>query len=121
MTRDAATTERLRTLITKLELLTEKGQLHWERQTGSAHRYARLNNNLFILGPAAPLTQKHTARYLFVTPFDSPDCIEVNSEDHDLGALVMSLVKAVETASRNQPATDPFAINQEFLDRLAEL
>lgn len=121
MARDAATTDRLRNLITKLESLTKQGQLPWERQAGSAHRYARLNNNLLILGPAAPLTDKHVSRYLFVTPFDSPDCIEVNSDDPELGELVMRLVQEVEAASRNQPTTDPFAINQGLLDRLAEL
>jgi hypothetical protein len=54
--------------------------LHWERQQGSAHRYARWNNNLLILGPA-DVDDKRVPRYLFITPFDSPDCIEANSED----------------------------------------
>ena len=121
MTRDAATTERLRNLITKLEWLTENGDLHWERQVGSAHRYARLNNNLLILGPAAPVSDKHVPRYLFVTPFDSPDCVEINSDDPELGALVMRLVQDVEAASHEQPAIDPFAVNGQLLDRLGKL
>jgi hypothetical protein len=118
MTRDPAMTERLRQLIARLESLTESGQLHWERQAGSAHRYARLNNNLLILGPASPISEKDIARYLFITPFDSPDCIEVNSDDADLGANVMNLVKAVEETSRHEPATDPFAITEQLLERI---
>src|ERR1041385_5766952 len=118
MVRDTAKTERLRNLISKLETLTENGQLHWERQSGSAHRYARLNNNLLILGPAAPVTESHVPRYLFITPFDSPDCIEINSDDAELGAAVLKLVQEVEVITQNQSVTDPFAINLEFLNRL---
>jgi hypothetical protein len=121
MPRDPATTERLRNLITKIEWLTENGDLHWERQLGSAHRYARWNNNLLILGPAAPLTDTQVARYLFVTPFDSPSCIEINSDDQELGALVKRLVQEVETISRSTPERDPFSINEEVLERLESL
>ena len=85
MDRDAATTDRLRNLISRIESLTEKGELHWERQVGSAHRFARWNNNLLILGPAAPLSEMSVPRYLMITPFDSPDCIEINSDDAELG------------------------------------
>jgi hypothetical protein len=118
MGRDSATSERLRNLITKIQSLTESGGLHWERQLGSAHRYARLNNNLLILGPATPLSDTSVPRYLFVTPFDSPDCIEINSDDADLGAAVMKLTREVETASKNEAPTDPFAINDQLLERL---
>jgi len=117
MTQDAATTDRLRRFIEQLSALTEKNELHWERQLGSAHRYARLDNNLLILGPAAPMSSK-VPRYLFITPFDSPDCIEVNSDDTDLGAAVLKLVQEVEVITQNQPTTDPFAINVDFLNRL---
>jgi hypothetical protein len=55
---------------------------------------------------------------LFITPFDSPDCIEINSNDDDLGADVMRLVKEVEANVGNEPETDPFAINYDFLNRL---
>src|SRR6184192_792687 len=103
MDRNPATTERLRQLIVKLDAQTASGELHWERQAGSAHRYARLNNNLLILGPATPLSEKKTPRYLFITPFDSPDCIEVNSDDEELGASVLELVKTVEDRSQNEP------------------
>ncbi len=103
MGRDSATSERLRNLITRIESLTESGELHWERQLGSAHRYARLNNNLLILGPATPLSDTSVPRYLFITPFDSPNCIEINSD---------------ETASSNEPPTDPFAIDDQLLERL---
>lgn len=118
MGRDSATSERLRNLIMKIESLTESGKLHWERQFGSAHRYARLNNNLLILGPATPLSDTSVPRYLFITPFDSPDCIEINSDDAELGAAVMKLTQEVETASENESPTDPFAINDQLLARL---
>jgi hypothetical protein len=117
MDRDPKRTERLRTLIDKLESLTSTGQLRWERQAGSAHRYARWNDNLLILGPAAPLSEA-VPRYLFITPFDSPNCIEINSDDAELGAAVTKLVQLVEQASRTEPATDPFAITDQLLERL---
>jgi hypothetical protein len=118
MGRDAATTDRLRNLIAKLQSLTESGGLHWEKQSGSAHRYARWNNNLVILGPATPLSDTSVPRYLFITPFDSPDCIEINSEDDELGTAVIALAQEVETASKDEPATDPFAITDQLLERL---
>lgn len=118
MGRDAATTDRLRNLISRIESQTESGGLHWERQAGSAHRYARLNNNLLILGPADPASKHGVPRYLFVTPFDSPDCIEINSDDAELGAAVLKLVQAVETASKNEPPADPFSISADLLERL---
>src|SRR6266852_8154803 len=114
MGRDAATTDRLRNLISRIKSQTESGALHWERQIGSAHKYARLNNNLLILGPAQPTSDHSVPRYLFVTPFDSPDCIEINSDDAELGPAVMKLVAEVETASKNEPATDPFAITDQL-------
>ena len=118
MDRDSKTTERLRSIIAKLRVLTTSGQLHWERQAGSAHRYARWNNHLVILGPAAPISDPGIPRYLFITPFDSPDCIEVNSDDAELGPAVMILVKEVEQASRTEGATDPFAVTEQMLERL---
>ena len=118
MTRDAATTDRLRRLIDQVTSLTERQELHWERQSGSAHRYARLNNHLLILGPAMPMTGSNVPRYLFITPFDSPQCIEINSDDIDLGAAVLKLVQEVEVITQTQPTTDPFAIDDEFLNRL---
>jgi hypothetical protein len=92
--------------------------VHWEKQVGSAHRYARWNNNLVILGPSTPLSDTSVPRYLFITPFDSPDCIEINSDDADLGAAVMKLAQEVETISKNEPATDPFAVTVQLLERL---
>ncbi len=121
MVRNSATTERLRNLISKIEAATKSGELHWERQAGSAHRYARLNNNLLILGPSAPVSDSGVPRYLFITPFDSPDCIEVNSDDEELGADVMKLVKTVEDRSQNEPATDPFAVTDQLLERLESM
>jgi hypothetical protein len=117
MKRDQATTERLQRLIANLSKLTQSGGLQWERQQGSAHRYARWNNNLLILGPA-DVGDKRVPRYLFITPFDSPDCVEVNSEDPVLGSEVRALFDEVEAATRNQPAVDPFSINPAILDRL---
>jgi hypothetical protein len=121
MVRNSATTERLRNLISKIEAATLSGELHWERQAGSAHRYARLNNNLLILGPATPVGRTNDPRYLFVTPFDSPDCIEINSDDAELGSDVLKLVAEVEQASQHEPATDPFAITDQLLERLESM
>ena len=118
MHRDSTTTDRLRNLISKIESLTESGDLRWERQTGSAHRYARWNNNLLILGPASPLSDASVPRYLFITPFDSPDCIEINSDDAELGSEVLSLVHEAEVASKHDSPVDPFAITDEILHRL---
>ena len=118
MARDTATTNRLRSLIEKLSSLTAGGGLHWEKQAGSAHRYARWNNNLVILGPSSPLSDRSVPRYLFITPFDSPNCIEVNSDDPDLGPALMDLVQKVETAARNEPPVDPFAVTEQMLERL---
>jgi len=118
MARDSATTDRLRNLIAKLQTLTAGGEMHWEKQAGSAHRYARWNNHLVILGPATALTDTSVPRYLFITPFDSPDCIEINSNDAELGPLVMRLVSEVETAGKDEPATDPFGITDQLLERL---
>lgn len=119
MTRDSETTDRLRRFIDQITSLTQQHELRWERQSGSAHRYARLKNHLLILGPATPVSDTNVPRYLFITPFDSPDCIEINSDDVDLGAAVLKLVQDVEALTQNQSATDPFAINLDFLNRLA--
>jgi len=118
MDRDAATTDRLRNLISRIESLTEKGELHWDRQVGSAHRFARWNNNLLILGPAAPSSEASGPRYLMITPFDSPDCVEINSDDAELGAEVIRLVDDVEAASKDQEPVDPFDITDQILQRL---
>lgn len=118
MSRDAASTERLRGLISKLMSLTAAGELHWDRQLGSAHRYARWHNHLLILGPSSPLSDRSTQRYLFITPFDSPSCIEINTSDEDLGEPVWDLVAAVEASTSEEPPTDPFAVTENFLTRL---
>ena len=118
MAHDAATTQRLSALLARLISLTESGELHWERQLESAHRYARWKNNLLILGPAEPPSETNLPRYLFVTPFDSPACVEINSQDESLGPLLMKLVTAVEEASKDEPPTDPFALTEDLLGRL---
>jgi hypothetical protein len=120
MGRDSAATERLRNLILKLTSMTAGKELHWERQVGSAHRSARWNEHLLILGPSAPVSDTTTPRYLFITPFNSPACIEVTSNDEELGALVMDLVKTVESSSSDEPPTDPFAVSEDFLSRLTD-
>jgi len=110
--------DRLARLLAQLKAATESGELHWERQQGSAHRYARWKNNLLILGPAAPLTDTNLPRYLFITPFDSPACVEINSHDAQLGSALMELVATAERASDKEPPTDPFAISEEDLNRI---
>ncbi|HKP45586.1 MAG TPA: hypothetical protein VJT50_03240 [Pyrinomonadaceae bacterium] len=114
------TRDRLKALLSQLISLTKSNELHWERQVGSAHRYARLKNNLLILGPATPLADKNVPRYLFITPFDSPACVEVNSDDTEFGEQVTTLVAAVEQASADEPPTDPFSISEEVISRLTE-
>jgi hypothetical protein len=118
MARDQVTRDRLAKLLVQLTSLTEAGKLHWERQLGSAHRYARWNNNLFILGPAEPISETNLPRYLFITPFDSPSCIEINSADVDLGSALMNLVATVEETSKKEPPIDTFGISEEELSRL---
>ena len=116
--RDQNKTDRLNKFLEQLISSTREKKLHWERQLGSAHRYARLNNNLLILGPATPLSDSAVPRYLFITPFDSPACIEINSNDAELGGLVKELAADVEQASEDEPPTDPFAINEDLISRL---
>jgi hypothetical protein len=118
MARDSETTDCLRCFIDQITALTAKGELHWDRQSGSAHRYARYNNHLLILGPDAPISESNVPRYLFITPFDSPECVEVNSDDVELGTAVLKLVREVQVVTQDQPATDPFAINAGLLNRL---
>jgi hypothetical protein len=118
MTRDPVTNERLAKLLDELTSRTRSGELHWERRLGSAHRYARWKNNLLILGPAEPLSETKTPRYLFVTPFDSPSCIEVSSDDSLLGPALLELVTLVEQMSKHEPPTDPFGLSEEELSRL---
>ncbi len=118
MARDQATNERLTKMLAQLISLTKKAELHWERQVGSAHRYARWKNNLLILGPADPLTDTKVPRYLFVTPFDSPSCVEINSDDEELGGSLMKLIALVEQTSKNESPTDPFGLSDEVLSRL---
>src|SRR5258707_11718237 len=111
MAGDPADPTRLNTLLAQLISITKSGELHWERQLGSAHRYARWKDNLLILGPAEPL-ETNVPRYLFVTPFDSPACVEINSSDEELGGAVMNLVTTVEESTKEEPPMDPFAINE---------
>lgn len=119
MKRDTVTTERLKKLISQIETVTKNGELRWERQAGSAHRYARWKNNLLILGPAA-VDDRHLPRYLFITPFDSPDYIEVNSHDDELGQSIVDLFEEVDAATKHESPVDPFSVNPEILNRLIQ-
>ena len=118
MPRDQATSDRLSKLLQQLTSLTLNGELHWERRLGSAHRYARWNNNLLILGPSESPGETNVPRYLFMTPFDSPACVEINSNDAVSGGALLELVKVVEEMSKNEPPTDPFGISEEELSRI---
>lgn len=119
MPRDQETSDRLSKLLQQLISLTEQGELHWERRLGSAHRYARWKNNLLILGPAESPSETKIPRYLFLTPFDSPSCIEINSSDEVLGGALLELVKVVERMSKDEPPTDPFDLSEEELSRIS--
>jgi len=118
MDRSQVSDEHLLALLSQLTELTRTRSLHWERQLGSAHRYARWKNNLLILGPAAPLDETNVPRYLFLTPFDSPRCLEINSTNETLGHALMELVSVVEESSSAQPPKDPFGISAEELNRI---
>ncbi|HEV7681294.1 MAG TPA: hypothetical protein VGO68_04175 [Pyrinomonadaceae bacterium] len=118
MSRDQETSDRLSKLLQQLISLTQKGELHWERRLGSAHRYARWRNNLLILGPAESPGESKTPRYLFMTPFDSPSCVEINSGDALLGVALLELIKVVEQTSKDEPPTDPFGLSEEELGRI---
>jgi hypothetical protein len=110
---------RLRALLEQIARLTADGSIRWERQKGSAHRYARWNGNLLILGPDAASSGADGTRYLFITPFDSPDCIEINSSHAELGPLLLRLADSVERATAEQQPVDPFALTDDLLSRLA--
>jgi len=118
MTRDQGTSDRLSQLLQQLISLTQNGKLHWERQLGSAHRYARWKNNLLILGPAEAPSETKVPRYFFMTPFDSPSCIEINSSDDVLGSALLELIRVVEQMSKQEPPIDPFGISEEELSRI---
>jgi hypothetical protein len=115
MARDQALTERLRALLAELTSLTVSGTLRWERQLHSAHRYAKWNENLLILGPTDSLDDHEIPRYLFLTPLNSPTGTEITSADAELHAAVLALVYSVEAATATQEPRDPFALTQEAL------
>ena len=114
MTDDKTLKDR-RDLLAQLTSLTVNGGLQWERQTNSAHRYARWNNNLLILGPTSPLDDHEIPRYLFITPFNSPTGTEIKTDDAGLRAPLLALVYAVEAATADQTPRDPFALSEYAL------
>jgi hypothetical protein len=114
MAHEPDVTER-QALLTQLTSLTASGSLRWERQRNSAHRYARWNNSLLILGPTASLDDHTIPRYLFLTPLTSPTGIEITTEDPDLREPLLALVNAVETATAHQAPRDPFALSEHAL------
>jgi hypothetical protein len=102
-------------LLAQLTSLTLNGSLKWERQRNSAHRYARWNNSLLILGPTDSLDDHKIPRYLFLTPLTSPTGIEITTEDADLRDPLLALVNAVEAATADQAPRDPFALGEHAL------
>ena len=114
MAHEPALAER-QALLAQLTSLTSSGSLRWERQRNSAHRYARWNNNLLILGPSASLDDHNIPRYLFLTPLTEPTGIEITSEDDALREPLLGLVNAVEAATAHQPPRDPFAFGEHAL------
>jgi hypothetical protein len=104
-----------RELLAQLTSHTATGSLKWERQRNSAHRYARWNNNLLILGPTASLDDHEIPRYLFLTPFTAPTGIEITTEDSGMRAPLLALVYAVEAATAVQAPRDPFALGEHAL------
>ena|SRR5690349_631664 len=116
MTNDDQTLKDRRNLLARLVSLTADGKLRWERQANSAHRYARWNDNLLILGPTSSLEDHDIPRYLFITPLNSPTGMEIHSDDINLRAPLLALVYAVEAATAGQEPRDPFSINQDAMD-----
>ena len=114
MTDDKRLKER-RDLLGQLTSLTVNGNLQWERQMNSAHRYARWNNNLLILGPTSPLDDHDIPRYLFITPFSAPTGTEIKTDDTGLRAPLLALVYAVEAATADQTPRDTFALSEHAL------
>ena len=114
MAHEPAVTER-KALLAQLTSLTASGSLRWERQRNSAHRYARWNNNLLILGPTASLDDHKIPRYLFLTPLTSPTGIEITTEHEELREPLLGLVNAVEAATAHQEPRDPFALGEHAL------
>jgi hypothetical protein len=114
MAQEQAVAER-EALLAQLTSLTSSGSLKWERQQNSAHRYARWNYSLLILGPTASLDDPKIPRYLFLTPLTSPTGIEITTDDPDLREPLLALVNAVETATAHQAPRDPFGIGEHAL------
>lgn len=118
MQRDPATTARLMAMLKNVLLLTRSGELHWNRQVGSAHRFAMWNNRLLIIGPTDPSAEPNIPRYLFVTPLDSPAHIEINSNYEELVPQLQELIQAVDDATRSSTPVDPFSLTDDELNRL---
>ncbi|HET6861911.1 MAG TPA: hypothetical protein VFH91_02660 [Pyrinomonadaceae bacterium] len=119
MQRDPATTARLMALLKEILVLTKSGQIHWQRQAGSAHLYATWHNNLLIIGPTDPAEESNIPRYLFVTPLDSPAHVEINSNDEVLGPQLLELIQSVDDTTRGSTPTDPFSLTDDVLNRLS--
>lgn len=114
MDRQNIALERLRALLAQMTALTASGTLVWQKQVRSAHRYARWNDFLLILGPAAPLEDHKTPRYLHITTVLEPQWTEVNSDDPELRNSLLALVYAVEAATVDQQPVDPFALTDDW-------
>jgi hypothetical protein len=115
MTRDPSLTDRLRSMLAQVTALTATGSLKWERQVDSAHRYARWDKILLILGPDVPLEDHKTPRYLHITAWLEPNWTEISSEDPELRYSLLALVYAVEAATVHQRPTDPFVLTDQLL------
>src|SRR5260370_19015205 len=107
MGRDQVLTERLRLLLAELTSVTVSGTLCWERQLYSAHRYARWNDNMLILGPTASLDDPEIPRYLFLTPLNSPTASEITTEDAELRAALLALVCRIRGRNSRPKAERP--------------
>ena len=115
MNRDPVLTERLTSLLRQVTSLTASGSLRWERQAHSAHRYARWNDILLIIGPDAQPNDRQHPRYLHITTLVSSQWTEISSDDPQLRDPLLALIHEVEIATVHQPPTDPFALTDELL------
>ncbi len=114
MNDDSRLIEQQRQLLIQLTALTAKGSLHWEKQKGSSHRFANWDEVLLILGPGEPLPNNKTFHYLHITPLFSSKWLEINSNAPKLHDLLLQLRAAVEEATKDQSATDPFALTSDL-------
>ena len=114
MNHDLRLIERQHQLLTKITSLTAEGNIHWERQKGSSHRFANWDEVLLILGPGESSPNDKAFHYLHITPLFSLKWLEINTNDPKLHDSLLQLRAAVEEGTKDQLPTDPFALTDDL-------